>query len=90
MLGVVPPPRAVPFADLPPSQRMYGPMTVHTERDQVFARVVSECASRTEVMDVQIRRTATLLAPPAISCKNLSAKLRVGHSVQPKARASLA
>ena len=89
ILGVVPPPRAVPIADLPPSQWMHGPMTVRTERDQVFARVVSECASRTEVMDVQIRRTATLLAPPSISRKNLSAQLRVSQLVQPKARASL-
>lgn len=64
-------------------------MAVRTERDQVFARVVSERASRTEVMDMQIRRTAALLAPPSISHENLPAKLRVSPSIQPKPWASL-
>ena len=64
-------------------------MTVHAKRDQVGDDIVSEFASRTEVMDLQIRRTATLLAPPSISHKDLLAKLRVGHSVQSKARTCL-
>jgi len=65
-------------------------MTVHAKRDQVVDGIVSEFTSRTEVMDVQIRRTATLLTPPSISHKDLLAKLRVGHSVQSKPLASLA
>lgn len=64
-------------------------MTIHRERDQVVGGLVSEVASRTEVMDLQIRRTAALLAPPPISHKNLLAKLPVSHSIQPKARAPL-
>ena len=64
-------------------------MTVHAKRDQVGDDIVSEVAPRTDVMDLQIRRTATLLAPPSISYENLPVELRVGHSVQPKARTSL-
>lgn len=68
---------------------MYCLITVRTKRDQVVEGVVREVASRTEAMDLQIRRTAALLAPPPISHKNLLAKLPVSHSIQPKARAPL-
>ena len=83
------PPTSVSFADLSPSRRMYCPMTVHAEGDQIVEGVVSEVALRTDVMDLPIRRTATPLAPPSVPHENLSAQLCIGHSVQPTARASL-
>jgi len=64
-------------------------MTVHAKRDQVVDGIVSEFTSRTEVMDVQIRRTATLLTPPSISYENLPVELRVSRPIQLKARTSL-
>jgi hypothetical protein len=57
---------------------MYRLVTAYAERDQVVEGVVAEIASRTKVMDVQIGRTATLLAPPSVSRQNLSAKIRIG------------
>lgn len=64
-------------------------MAVQAERDQIVEGVVSEIASRTDVMNLQIRRTATLLAPPPVPHENLPPKLRVSCPIQPKARMSL-
>jgi len=64
-------------------------MAVHTEGDQVVEGIVSEIASRMDVMDLQIRRTAALLAPPSVPHENFPAKLRVSRPIQPKARTSL-
>jgi hypothetical protein len=49
-------------------------VTIRTERDQVFARVVSEFAPRSKVMDLQIHRTSTSLAPPSVSHQHLTVK----------------
>jgi len=64
-------------------------MTVHAKRDQVGDDIVSEVAPRTDVMDLQIRRTAALLAPPSVPHENFPAKLRVSRPIQPTARTSL-
>lgn len=56
-------------------------MAIQAERDQIVEGVVSQITSQTDVMDMQIRRAATLLAPPPISRQHLAAKFRVRYSV---------
>jgi len=64
-------------------------MAFGAQRDEVVEGVVSEIASRMDVMDLQIRRAATPLAPPSVPHKNFPAKLRVSRPIHPKARTSL-
>lgn len=42
-------------------------MAVSAERDEIFARVVSEFASCPDVMDFQVLGATTLLAAPTVS-----------------------
>jgi hypothetical protein len=69
---------------------MGSPMTIRAKRDQIFMRVVPEVASRSDVMDFEILRTATLLAPPAIPHQNLPVKLCVRRTIQLTPRTFLA
>jgi hypothetical protein len=46
---------------------MRSSVTVGTNRHQVFLGVLAELAARFEMMDLQIFRTATGLAAPAIT-----------------------
>jgi hypothetical protein len=53
-------------------------MAVGTQGDQIFFVVISEFASRSNVVDLQIDGAAALLATPAVSHQNFPMKLRVG------------
>ena len=57
-------------------------MAARTKRDQVVAGVVSEFASQAKVVDMQIRRTPTLLAPPSVSLQYVSAQLTIGIRIE--------
>jgi hypothetical protein len=57
-------------------------MTVRTQGDQIFRRVVPELASRLKVVDLQMDGATALLATPPISHQHLAMKLRVGRTLE--------
>jgi hypothetical protein len=48
-------------------------MAVGAERDQIFTSIVTHLASETNVMNLKMLQSATMLAPPAIAFKHLCA-----------------
>ncbi len=52
------------------------------EGDQVLLGVVSESASRADVVNLEVSRTAAALAAPAIALQHLLAKSTVGLGVE--------
>jgi hypothetical protein len=52
-------------------------MTVCTEGDQIFASVITQFASGTDVVHVQIRHAATLLTAPPVAFENLPVEFAV-------------
>lgn len=63
-------------------------MTASTERDEIFASVVTQIASASNVVDMQIRHAATVLTSPAIAFENRSVKFAIRLGVEAEARAS--
>jgi hypothetical protein len=53
---------------------MHTPVTIRAEGDQVLLGVVSESASWVDVVDLEVDRTAAVLAAPAIALQHLLAK----------------
>jgi hypothetical protein len=49
-------------------------MAIGTQGDQVFSCVVSQFASRSKVMHLQIHRAPALLTPPAIPPQHFAVK----------------
>ncbi len=64
-------------------------MTTDAKRYQVFEGVVSQPASRLEMMNLEILRRSAVLAFPAVSLENLFAKFVVSLSIESKASLSL-
>lgn len=64
-------------------------MAIDAERDQVIVAVVAEFAPRSNVMDLEIFRTTTLLTAPSISDQNLPVKLNVCRTIHLLSRPSL-
>lgn len=58
--------------------------------DEIFFHIASETASPLYMMDVQVFRTAAVLASPAIARKHLPAKRSIGILVESKPRLSRA
>ena len=48
--------------------------------DEIFFDIISEKASRLNVVDLKILGTSASLAPPTIARKHLPTKLLIGHS----------
>jgi len=65
-----------------PSATVHNTMTLRTERDQIFAGVISQATPRPNMVNLQIIRPATVLTAPAVPTKNLVVKFRVGHRIQ--------
>ena len=63
-------------------------VAISTERDQIFVGVVTQPASRANVVDLETIGTAAVLASPAITLQHFGAKLAVRIWVQPKSRSS--
>ncbi len=65
-------------------------MTAAAEGDEVLFGVVSESASWVDVVDLEVGRTAAVLAAPAIALQHLLAKSTVGLRVEAKPGAAWA
>ncbi len=60
-------------------------MTPGAEGDEVLLGVVSQSASWLNVVDLEVGRTAAVLAAPAIPLQHLLAQLTIGFWVEPEA-----
>jgi hypothetical protein len=58
------------------------PMAGTAKSDEILLDVVSESASRLNVMDLEIFRRSTSLASPAVAFEHLLAKHAIGIPVQ--------
>jgi hypothetical protein len=63
-------------------------VAISTERDQVFVSVVTQSASRANVMDLKTIGTAAVLASPAITFQHFDTEFAIGIWVQPNSRSS--
>ena len=51
-------------------------MAISAERDQIFVHVVTQSASRVEVVNLEMIGTAAILASPAVASKTSVRSLR--------------
>jgi hypothetical protein len=63
-------------------------MAIGTERDQIFVFIVTELASRANVVDLETIRTATVLASPSITLQHFDTEFAIRIWVQPKSWSS--
>jgi hypothetical protein len=61
-------------------------VAISTKGDQIFVHVVTQPASRVDVVDLETIRTAAVLASPAVTLQHFGAKFAVGICVEPKSR----
>jgi hypothetical protein len=61
---------------------------ISTERDQIFVYVVTQQASRANVVDLKTIGTAAVLASPAVTLQYFGAEFAVRIWIQPKPRSS--
>ena len=63
-------------------------VAISTERDQVFVSVVTQSASRANVVDLEVIGSTAVLASPAITFQHFDAKFAIRICVEPKSRSS--
>ena len=63
-------------------------VAISTERDQIFVYVVTQQASRANVVDLETIETAAVLASPAVTLQYFGAEFAIRIWVQPKSRSS--
>ena|ERR1700720_183314 len=63
-------------------------VAISTERDQIFLYVVTQSASRVNVVDLETIGTAAVLASPAVTLQHFGAEFAIRIWVQPKSRSS--
>ena len=63
-------------------------VAISAERDQIFVYVVTQQASRANVMNLETIGTAAVLASPAVTRQHFGAEFVVRIWVQPKSRSS--
>ena len=68
---------------------MHIPMTAGTKCYQILQSVVSQSPPRLNVMNLEILRRSTVLAPPAVPFQDPFAKFLVSASIESKARSLL-
>jgi hypothetical protein len=56
---------------------MKSAVTVNAKRDQVRFRVISESATKFQVMNLEVRHRSAVLAPPVITLQHLSTEFLV-------------
>jgi len=67
-----------------PQSNVAIPVTGHTERDQIDCDIVTQPASRIDVVNFKVSPGATVLAGPVISLENFQAELVVLLRLQPQ------
>ena len=63
-------------------------VAISAERDQIFVCVVTQPASRANVVDLETIRTAAGLASPAVTLQHFGAEFAIRIWIQPKSRSS--
>jgi hypothetical protein len=63
-------------------------VAISAERDQVFPQVVTQVASRENVMDLKVIGGPTVLTSPSIALQHFDAKFAIRICVEPKSRSS--
>ncbi|MFY9732847.1 MAG: hypothetical protein WB723_12440 [Candidatus Acidiferrales bacterium] len=63
-------------------------MTVSAERDQIFVCVVTQPASRVDVVNLETIGSPAVLASPAVTLQHFAAEFAIRIRVQPKPRSS--
>ena len=61
-------------------------VAIKTECDQIFVYIVTQLASRANVVDLKTIGTAAVLASPAVALQHFDAEFAIGIWVQPKSR----
>ena len=61
-------------------------VAISAERDQIFICIVTQSASRANVVDLETIRTATVLASPAVALQHFGAEFAIRIRVQLKPR----
>ena len=67
---------------------MGGTVAISTESDEVFVRVVTQLASRAEVVDLETIGSPAILASPAVTLQHFGAEFAIRTWVEPKSRSS--
>ena len=63
-------------------------VAISTERDQIFVCVVTQPASRVNVVDLETIGSPAILASPAVTLQHFGAELAIRIRVEPKPRSS--
>jgi hypothetical protein len=63
-------------------------MAISAERDQIFLYVVTQQASRAEVVNLETIGTAAVLASPAVTLQHFGVEFAISSWIQPKSRSS--
>jgi hypothetical protein len=61
-------------------------VAISTERDQIFVYVVTQQASRANVVNLETIGTAAVLASPSITFQHFGAEFAIRIWVEPKSR----
>ena len=61
-------------------------VAISAERDQVFVSVVTQSASRANVVDLKTIGTAAVLASPAVTLQHFDTEFAIRIWIQPKSR----
>ena len=59
-------------------------MAISTERDQIFVCVVTQTASRADVVDLKTIGSPAILATPAVALQDFGVEFAIGSWVEPK------
>jgi hypothetical protein len=63
-------------------------VAISAERDQIFVCVVTQHASRANVVNLETIGTAAVLASPAVALQHFDAEFAISIWVQPQSRSS--
>jgi hypothetical protein len=78
--SILQPPKTTKLVEVDPT------VTTGAERDQVLLGIVSQVASRLEMMNLQPSKRPTELAAPPVVLKVLPPKFSIGNRIQPQPR----
>ena len=71
-----------------PGAAMDVTVAISAERNQIFVCIVTQPTPRANVVDLEMLRTAAILASPAIAPEHFGAELTVRICVEPKSPSS--
>ncbi len=63
--------------------KVTGSVTVRAERNEIFLGIVAQPAARADVMNLQILRSAAILASPSVAREHLARELAIRVRFKP-------